>query len=86
MRQLAKRQELIKSIILPYRTDNECYAIMLPQKDVDFSNIDSYYYTDYPNGEKVELEVSVTDLNGSKISEIEEGEYYIGTINPKPTK
>lgn len=78
--------EKIKSIILPYRTDNECYAIMLPQKDVDFSNIDSYYYTDYPNGEKVELEVSVTDLNGSKISEIEEGEYYIGTINPKPTK
>ena len=73
----------ITSIILPYRTDNVCYAIMLPQKDVDFSNIDSYYYTDYPNGEKVELEVSVTDLNGSKINEIEEGKYYIGTINLK---
>ena len=78
--------EKIKSIILPYRTGNVCYAIMLPQEHVDFRNIKSYYYTDYPNGEKVELEVSVTDLNGSKISEIEEGEYYIGTINPKPTK
>ncbi|MDD5978906.1 MAG: hypothetical protein PUC31_07105 [Bacteroidales bacterium] len=79
--------EKIKSIILPYRTGNVCYAIMLPQK-VAFSTISSYYYPndDYPNGEKVELEVSVTDLNGSKISEIEEGEYYIGTINPKPTK
>ena len=73
----------ISSIILPYRTDNVCYAIMLPQKDVDFSNIDSYYYTDYPNGEKVELEVSVTDVNGSEINEIKQGEYYIGTINLK---
>ena len=77
----------ITSIILPYRTDNVCYAIMLPQK-VAFSTISSYYYPndDYPNGEKVDLVVSVTDLNGSKINEIEEGEYYIGTINPKPTK
>ena len=76
----------ITSIILPYRTDNVCYAIMLPQKDVDFSNIDSYYYkgNDYLNEEKkVELVVSVTDLNGSKINEIEEGKYYIGTINLK---
>lgn len=76
----------ITSIILPYRNnDNVCYAIMLPQKDVNFSNIDSYYYPndDYPNGEKVELVVSVTDLNGSKINEIEEGKYYIGTINLK---
>lgn len=76
----------ISSIILPYRTDNVCYAIMLPQKDVDFSNIDSYYYkgNDYLNEEKkVELVVSVTDLNGSKINEIEEGKYYIGTINLK---
>lgn len=77
----------ITSIILPYRTDNVCYAIMLPQKDVDFSNIDSYYYkdNDYLNEEKkVELVVSVTDLNGSIIKIIEEGEYYIGTINLKP--
>ena len=76
----------ISSIILPYRTDNVCYAIMLPQKDVDFSNIDSYYYkdNDYLNEEKkVELVVSVTDLDGSKINEIEEGKYYIGTINLK---
>ena len=76
----------ITSIILPYRTDNVCYAIMLPQKDVDFSNIDSYYYkgNDYLNEEKkVELVVSVTDLDGSKINEIEEGKYYIGTINLK---
>ena len=80
----------ITSIILPYRTDpdnvNVCYAIMLPQKDVDFSNIDSYYYkdNDYLNEEKkVELEVSVTDLNGSIIKIIKEGEYYIGTINLK---
>ena len=79
--------EKIKSIILPYRTGNVCYAIMLPQK-VAFSTISSYYYPndDYPNGEKVDLVVSVTDLNGSEINEIEEGEYYIGTINPKPTK
>ena len=79
--------EKIKSIILPYRTSNVCYAIMLPQK-VAFSTISSYYYPndDYPNGEKVDLVVSVTDLNGSEINEIEEGEYYIGTINPKPTK
>ena len=77
----------ITSIILPYRTGNVCYAIMLPQK-VAFSTISSYYYPndDYPNGEKVDLVVSVTDLNGSEINEIEEGEYYIGTINPKPTK
>lgn len=73
----------ITSIILPYRTGNVCYAIMLPQEHVDFRNIKSYYYTDYPNGEKVELVVSVTDLNGSKINEIEEGKYYIGTINLK---
>lgn len=77
----------ITSIILPYRTDNVCYAIMLPQKDVDFSNINSYYYkdNDYLNEEKkVELVVSVTDLNGSIIKIIKEGEYYIGTINLKP--
>lgn len=77
----------ITSIILPYRTGNVCYAIMLPQKDVDFSNIDSYYYkdNDYLNEEKkVELVVSVTDLNGSIIKIIKEGEYYIGTINLKP--
>lgn len=75
--------EKIKSIILPYRTDNVCYAIMLPQKDVDFSNIKSYYYkdNDYLNeAKKVELVVSVTDLNGS---EIKQGEYYKGTINLK---
>lgn len=76
----------ITSIILPYRTGNVCYAIMLPQKHVDFRNIKSYYYTDYPNGEKVELVVSVTDLKGSPINEIVEGEYYMGRINPKPTK
>lgn len=77
----------ITSIILPYRTDNVCYAIMLPQKDVDFSKINSYYYkdNDYLNEEKkVELVVSVTDLNGSIIKIIKEGEYYIGTINLKP--
>lgn len=76
----------ITSIILPYRTDNVCYAIMLPQKDVDFSNINSYYYkdNDYLNEEKkVELVVSVTDLNGSEINEIKQGEYYKGTINLK---
>ena len=74
----------ITSIILPYRTDNVCYAIMLPQK-VAFSTISSYYYPNdgYPNGEKVELEVSVTDVNGSEINEIKQGEYYIGTINLK---
>ena len=76
----------ITSIILPYRTGNVCYAIMLPQEQVDFRNIKSYYYTDYPNGEKVELVVSVTDLKGSPINEIVEGEYYMGRINPKPTK
>lgn len=74
----------ITSIILPYRTGNVCYAIMLPQK-VAFSTISSYYYPNdgYPNGEKVELEVSVTDVNGSEINEIKQGEYYIGTINLK---
>ena len=73
----------ITSIILPYRTGNVCYAIMLPQKHVDFRNIKSYYYTDYPNGEKVELVVSVTELNECPIDEIKEGEYYKGTINLK---
>ena len=81
----------ITSIILPYRNKpyNVCYAIMLPQKNVDFSKISSYYYkdNDYLNEEKkVELVVSVTDLNECPIDEIKEGEYYIGKINPKPTK
>lgn len=76
----------ITSIILPYRTDtdnvNVCYAIMLPQELV-FSKISSYYYTDneYLNEEKkIELVVSITDLNGSEINEIKQGEYYKGTI------
>lgn len=76
---------------MPYRNKpyNVCYAIMLPQKNVDFRKISSYYYkdNDYLNEEKkVELVVSVTDLNECPIDEIKEGEYYIGKINPKPTK